>query len=59
MALIAALMTGVGSGLYHVEEALARTGLQRPDMLAAGVDVPPAGTARQVDRLERTRLHRL
>lgn len=55
LALTALLLVGVGSGLFHVGEALAGPGLRRADLLAAGVDPMPVGTARQVDRLKRMR----
>lgn len=55
MALTVALLTGVGSGVFHVGQALASTGMRRTDMLAAGVDMMPIGTAKQVDRMKRAR----
>lgn len=55
LALTALLLVGVGSGLFHVGEALAGPGQRRADMLAAGVDAMPVGTARQLDRLRRMR----
>jgi hypothetical protein len=58
MALTATLLTGVGSGIFHVGQALAAPGLRRADMLAAGVDMMPVGTARQIDRLKRLRPQR-
>ncbi|WP_237476705.1 hypothetical protein [Lichenibacterium dinghuense] len=53
--LVAALMAGVGSGLFHVGQALAGPGQRRAALLAAGVDPMPVGTARQVDRAKRDR----
>ena len=56
--LTAALLAGMGSGIFHVGQALAGTGMRRADMLAAGVDMMPVGTAKQVERLKRIRLQK-
>ncbi len=53
-----ALLAGMGSGIFHIGQALASTGMRRADMLAAGVDMMPVGTARQVERLRRIRLQK-
>ncbi len=58
MALTAALLAGVGAGLFHVGQALAGPGARRAEMAAAGVDAMPVGTARQVDRVRRLRAQR-
>ncbi len=52
------LLAGMGLGIFHVGQALAGTGMRRADMLAAGVDMMPVGTARQVERLRRIRLQK-
>ena len=52
------LLASMGSGIVHVGQALAGTGMRRADMLAAGVDMMPVGTARQVERLRRIRLQK-
>lgn len=51
----AVLLAGVGSGLFHVGQALAGPGLRRAEIAAAGVDPMPVGTARQADRVRRLR----
>ena len=56
--LIIALLAGMGSGIFHIRQALASTGMRRTDMLAAGVDMLPVGTAKQIDRLKRIRLQK-
>ena len=56
--LIIALLAGMGSGIFHIGQALASTGMRRADMLAAGVDMLPVGTAKQIDRLKRIRLQK-
>ncbi len=58
IALTIALLAGMGSGIFHIGQALASTGMRRADMLAAGVDMMPVGTARQVERLRRIRLQK-
>ena len=55
LALTAALLIGVASGLFHVGQAFAASGARRVDMLAAGVDFMPVGTARQVERAKQVR----
>ena len=54
-ALTGALLTGVGSGLFHAGEALAAGGARRADLLAAGIDMTPVGTAKQVERARQAR----
>ena len=59
LALVLTLLVGTASGAFHMGQVLAATGgLRRADMLAAGVDMMPVGTARQVERLKRLRLQR-
>ena len=58
MALTVALLAGVGSGIFHVGQALASTSMRRADMLAAGIDMMPVCTAKQVERLRRIRLQK-
>ena len=59
LALVLALLVGTASGVFHMGQALAGTGsLRRADMLAAGVDMMPVGTARQVERTKKLRLQR-
>lgn len=58
MVLTAMLLTGVGSGVFHVGQALAAPGTRRIEMLAAGIDMMPIGTAKQVDRLKRMRFQK-
>lgn len=50
-----ALLAAVGSGLFHVGQALAGPGSRRAEMAAAGIDPMPVGTARQVDRVRQLR----
>ncbi len=58
MALTFALLTGVGASVFHVGQAFASTGVRRLDMLAAGLDMTPIGTSRQIERMKRARLQR-
>ena len=51
--LVAALLVGVGSGLFHVGQALAGPGSRRAEVTAAGLDLMPVGTARRVEKVER------
>ncbi len=58
LALVIALLIGTGAGVFHVGQAFANTGVRRLDMLAAGVDMTPIGTSRQIERMKRARLQR-
>ena len=51
--LVAALLVGVGSGLFHVGQALAGPGPRCAEVTAAGLDLMPVSTARPVERMKR------
>ena len=58
LALVIALLVGTAAGIFHVGQALAGTGMRHADMLAAGLDMTPIGTSRQIERMKRARLQR-
>ena len=58
LALVLALLVGTAAGAFHMGQALAGTYARRVDMLAAGVDMMPVGTAKQIERLKRMRLQK-
>ena len=55
LAVVPILVTGVGSGNFETDSALAGVSARRADTMAADVDMMPVGTARHVDRTKHTR----